>query len=365
LKQFCLPSNFSTDTIDKYAEINNSYSNSQIIETYGQLAPDSVFGSGRAPKELPEVNTKSLEKYVKYSKDKGIDFNYVINATCMANDELTTDGYKKIENFLIMLQDIGVNWITLALPSVMEIAKHVAPQLNIKASTLCQIDSPTKAEYYEKLGVKRIVLDEDIHRKFNILKDIRKDYTGDIEVIVNSFCLNDCPLKKFHFNSFSHTNIEKDIYSYYHSRCMDLHLEEDSYLKLNWIRPEDIHYYTNLGINHFKLQGRTNVFSGDPVKAVTHYIEEHYDGNLLSLLELFSEVKPMTISETTIDNRMLDGFFNKFVNEPTFCTKVCSKCGYCKSYAKKSISSVKQFFTNKQMSDILLSEFPEILKTDE
>jgi collagenase-like PrtC family protease len=346
MKYFCMPSDFKNETIDKYNEINNKYNHSKVIETFGQLAPDTVFGSCRGPKGLPEVDRHRLEDYVKYCNGKGIDFDYVINATCMSNEELTRSGYKKIKDFLEMLEGMGVGWVTISLPSLMEIAMYISPNLKIKASTVCQINSPHKAKFYEELGIKRIVLDEDIYREFNTLKSIRKVYSGDLEVIVNSFCVNDCPFKMFHYNSFSHSHTNTDECAYFSSRCMNMHIGAENYMKLNWIRPEDIHYYFDTGICYFKVQGRTNVYSGNPAKAVTHYIEEHYDGDLISLLELFSSAKPLTIANCEIDNSKLDGFFEKYVKDPCFCTKICSECGYCKSFAEKSISKTDTSLLN-------------------
>ncbi len=339
MKYFCMPSDFKNETIDEYFQINNKYSHSKIIETFGQLAPDTVFGSCRSPGGLPEIDRHRLEEYVRYSAEKGIEFNYVINATCMSNEELTKPGYKKIKDFLQMLESIGVSWVTISLPSLMEMAKYITPNLKIKASTVCQINSPHKAKFYEELGIERIVLDEDIYREFNTLKSIRKAYTGDLEIIINSFCINACPFKMFHYNSFSHSHTNEDEGSYFNSRCFNIHIGAENYMKLNWIRPEDIHYYDDIGIHYFKIQGRTNVHTGNPARAVTHYIEEHYDGDLISLLELFSSSKPLTIAGCKIDNSKLDGFFEKFVNEPCFCTKLCSECSYCKGFAEKSISS--------------------------
>lgn len=337
MKYFCMPSDFKNETIDQYYELNNKYNHSKIVETFGQLAPDTVFGSCRSPRSLPEVDRHKLENYIRYCKEKGIEFNYVINATCMSNEELTKTGYHKIKDFFKMLESIGAGWVTISLPSLMEIAKYMAPNLKIKASTVCQINSPLKAKFYEELGIKRIVLDEDVFKEFDTLKSIRKVFSGDLEIIINSFCVNDCPYKMFHYNSFSHSHINRDECSYFSSRCRYLHIGPDNYMKLNWIRPEDIHYYDDIGISYFKLQGRTNVFTGNPAKAVTHYIEEHYDGDLISLLELFSSDRPLMIAGCIIDNSKLDGFFEKFVNDPGFCTKICSECGYCKGFAEKSI----------------------------
>lgn len=349
---YCLPSDFKYETIDKYQEINERYAHGKVFETYGQITQENPFGSCRYTGDLPQIDLPGLEKYIQYSYDKGIDFNYVINATCMSNEELTGDGFRKICTFLKQLETIGVQWITVSLPSLMEIAQYAAPSLNIKASTVCQINSPLKAKFYKDIGAKRIVLDEDIYRRFDILESIRKVYTGDMEVIVNSICINDCPLKMFHYNSFSHSHITDDSCSYYTSRCRSSHTSAENFLKINWIRPEDIPLYTNSGIHFFKLQGRTNVFTGDPARAVTHYIERHYDGNLIALLELFSSYHPLTIADLTVDNRKLDCFLQPFKEDPLFCSKVCSACGYCRSYAVKSINS----------ADLAMLDFMEIMK---
>jgi collagenase-like PrtC family protease len=281
----------------------------------------------------------------------------------MDNDELTGQGYRRVKDFFKMLREIGVSSITVALPSLMEIAMYVIPGVKIKASAVCQINSPLKAKFYDKLGVKRLVLDEDIYRRFDILGNIRKVYTGELEVIVNSFCSNDCPYKMFHYNSFSHAHLEKELYGYYAGRCRSMHIGEESFMKLNWIRPEDIQFYHQAGIDYFKIQGRTNVYTGDPAKAAIHYIEGSYDGDLVRLLELFSSKRPLAIAESYVDNRKLDGFLNKFVKEPDSCTKVCDECNYCKSYGEASIGQTDRAIMDimKTMDSMFLKEFPGVL----
>lgn len=366
MKYFCLPSDFKNDTIDRYAEINDRYEHSKITETYGQLAPDSVFGSGRNPEYLPAIDMDQLGNYIKYSNDKGIEFNYIINASCMAGDELTKEGYNKICDFLKKLEDMGTQWVTVCLPSLMEIVNYKTPGLKVKASTICFINSPHKAKFYDELGIKRIVLDEDIYKRFDILKNIRQAYTGDIEIIANSFCLNDCPYKVFHFNNFSHSHIHKEKYPYYGTRCKSIHIDPENYLMLNWIRPEDLHYYSEIGINYFKLQGRTNVYDGDPAKAVTHYIEEYYEGDLLNLLELFSEGRPLSFTKVKLDNRKLDGFMDRFVREPGSCSKLCGECGYCKGFADAAINRTDAALMDlvKLMYKSTMDEFPKKLEQE-
>ena len=364
MKYFCMPSDFKDDTVNGYSMLNEQHEDSQIIETYGQLAPDTLFGSCRINSQLPEVDRDRLEKYVKYGRDRGIEFNYILNPTCMSNDDLTGEGYRKIKSFMEILSDIGVSSITAALPTIMEIAAYAVPGLKIKASTVCQINSPLKAAYYKELGVGRLVLDEDINRRFDILKNIRKVYDGKLEIIVNSFCSIDCPNKMFDYNTFSHSHTGEKTYPYYSTRCRHRHMGSDSFMKLNWIRPEDIRYYEETGIEYFKIQGRTTVYSGDPIKAVSHYMDGSYDGDLIRLLELFSVKKPLALAGCSIDNRKLDGFWNKFVNEPCSCTKVCGECGYCNDFAEASMPHADRILLDimKVMDKYVLEEYPQCLE---
>ncbi len=366
MKYFCMPADFSNETINSYSEINRTNSTSKVVETYGQITSNPDFGSCRPNGNLPPIDLEKLKSYVEYSNEKGIEFNYVFNPTHMENIELTKTGFTKIKTFLKSLQAIGVNSITIALPTIMEICKEVCPNLKIKASTICQINSPTKAKHYADIGIERIVLDEDIYRNFDILKNIRKMYTGELEVIVNSFCLNDCPFKMFHYNAISYSHKNSAQYPFFSTNCHQLHMNAENFMKLNWIRPEDIHYYNDLGINYFKIQGRTNVTTGDPVKAVKYYMDEKYDGDLVRLLELFSYKRPLSVAQAEIDNRMLDGFFDKFYNDPKFCTKVCDNCGYCKSYAEKSMSKTDIYLIDiaKEINTHTIDTISEVLGKD-
>ncbi|MDP4092753.1 MAG: U32 family peptidase [Bacillota bacterium] len=360
MKYFCLPSDFKNETLDSYCELNCIYKTSKVFETYGQLAPETKFGSCRASSQLPAIDRIGLEKYIKYSLDKGIEFNYVINPTCMDNEDLTNKGYKKIRSFFEMLSDMGVNSVTIALPSLMEICKAAVPGMKIKASAVCQINSPHKAKFYEELGIDRFVMDEDIYRKFDLIKDITSATSMGKEVIINSFCICDCPYKMFHYNSLSHNRKGQEIYPYYSRRCKRSHLGAEKYMHINWIRPEDLHYYNELGIEYFKIQGRTTVFSGNPAKAVKHYMDESYDGDLISLMELFSQNRSLCIADCKIDNKKLDGFIERFVENPGFCKKLCDECGHCKKYAESSINETDRIMLDlmKDMEILVFKGFP-------
>ena len=336
MKYFSVPADFSKSTIDHYARLNDSYSDSKVFETYGQIVIGNPFEAGRILGDIPQIDLEILKNYIEYSRLKGIGFNYTINGPCMSNREFTESGVKQMKDFLGQLYQAGVRSLTIALPSVIAIAKSTGYDFEIKASTLCGITNPNKARTYQNLGVDRIVLDESINRDFDTMHRIKEVFGERVEIIVNTLCYKDCAYRVFHYNQVAHDSVaknEQSINTYYNHLCMLKRCEEvGNILKLSWVRPEDLHYYTSIGINYFKIQGRNTVLNGDPVRAVECYFQESFTGNLIELLQLFS---PLNSFSKFLDNKKLGDYLKPFVENPAFCKHDCGKCGYCETYIKK------------------------------
>jgi collagenase-like PrtC family protease len=109
-------------------------------------------------------------------------------------------------------------------------------------------------------------------------------------------------------------------------------------MRMNWIRPEDIKYYSEIGINNFKIQGRQAVVNGDIVKTVESYFKESFHGNFMELLDSFSPTNNFKIH---MENKKLDGFIKPFVEKDNFCKNDCDSCNYCNKYIEKSIDYQK------------------------
>lgn len=209
MKCFCMPADFKSETIDLYKNLNDNYVDFKVTETYGQLTEDFSFTSGRLTKEIPSVGKKQFKLYVQYSRDKNIDFNYTLNASCMSNEELTKTGYEKIKELLNYLESVGVRHLTVSLPSLIEIIRYINPDMKITASIIMRLDNSRKVETVENLGVERIMLSENINRNFTAIRNIRKVSKTELEIIVNSSCINNCPFSIFHYNFNSHG---KDVF---------------------------------------------------------------------------------------------------------------------------------------------------------
>lgn len=346
--KFSVPCDFKEESLYSYNELNNQYTEYKVEEVYGQLTETEFTASGRMINNLPRVNMKLLSNYIKLCNKYNIKFNYTLNASCMGNLEYNHEKQKRLRSFLIDLNHIGVISFTISLPSLFEIILNILPNIEIKASAICEINCPEKALHYKKLKIKRIVIDPDITLKFNVIKKICAIYEEDAEMIVNNVCMRNCAYKMFHYNHEAHCGFTENQINeqYYYSKC-SLQKAQDlsSYIKLNWIRPEDLHIYNKIGIKNFKLQGRNNADGKNISKVLKYYYDGFYDGDLMNLLTLF---KPYNSFLPYIDNTKLDTYIHKFVKSENSCSGLCDNCGYCLEFAKKSMNIKSLEALNKE-----------------
>ena len=338
MKYYSMPADFKKETIDKYAQLNNAYHDSRVEETYGNITIGNELQSGRPVDILPQVDLNCLRSYIHYAKERNIDFNYTINASYMENKEFTKAGTSRIYGFLSKLYDAGVRSLTITLPSLIEVLSWLPFDFHIRASTICQVTNVNRALELQQTGIERIVVDESINREFSLLKRIGNAIDGTVEIIVNSICYKDCTYRMFHYNQIAGDSLVVSSgcsNRYYPHKCLLRRYENAAnLLKLTWVRPEDIKYYTAVGINHFKLQGRPRVLKGDPARAVEAYFKEDYQGDLMVLLNLFA---PVSSFQVPMDNKKLEGFIKHFYENPGFCRHDCDTCRFCESFAKKCI----------------------------
>jgi collagenase-like PrtC family protease len=354
-----MPADYKKETIDAYDSLNKSYPDSKVVETYGNITAGDQIGSGRAVSQLPESDLLDLKLFIEYSRAKNIGFNYTMNATHLQNKEFTPGGIAEITSFLRDLYTAGVRSITVALPSLFEIIRATGLDFSIKASTLCQITTANKAAAFKEKGVERMVADESLNRDFETLRRICRIFGDKVEVIVNPICLKDCVYRTFHYNEITSDSKGKSnntSVNFYEHRCvMQRNAKVSNLLRMCFIRPEDIKYYTEIGIRYFKLQGRQQVLKGDAVKTVKAYMDESFEGDLMDLMYLFYSQNSFRID---CPNKKLDGFIKPFVSVEGFCHRDCDQCKYCDKFAERIIDYEKAGETIRA-ADKFYEEFDE------
>jgi collagenase-like PrtC family protease len=357
-----------------------------VAELFGKLREDAV-GGGRAPYQLARISRRRMAEHVLHARRAGIGFNYLLNASCLGNREMTRAGQREIEELASWLCEIGVSSVTVASPYLLSLFKARYPSLQVRVSVFAGVDRVRKAQMWEELGADCIVLDSIlVNRELASLSRIRRSVRCDLELLVNNNCLAGCALSPMHMNALSHAGQERDgnrgfLIDWCFLRCTERKLRDPvDYLRSEWIRPEDLHVYEELGYDLFKIAERD---LPTPLMAtrVRAYAERRYDGNLLDLVQPYAfpgdpeddrrrrrgpgwllrfflrpglvnpyrmlllkrlaDLRHMTrpLAETPpvcVDNRALDGFIGRF--RESGCRDVdCGECRWCHEFARRAV----------------------------
>lgn len=380
--KFSVATNFDNELIEQISQY-------PVEELYGKLSKDFI-GGGRSSYMLAPIEKKQLEEHVKYARKHNIGFNYLLNASCMDNLETTKQGQKEIRKLLDWLTKIGVSSITVSTPFLLQTIKKSYPHFRVRISVFALVNNLRKAKYWEEMGADIIALDShSVNRDFKTLKHLKENLFCELELLTNGNCLMDCMMGHVHPNVMAHSSQAKHksggfVVDHCFLYCQKKKTQDPSnYLKSDWIRPEDIHYYEELGYGHFKLVER-NIRTEEMVKRVKAYYERSYEGNLLDLVQGFGFKKAQNISANSklkklafffqptkinlfkfnqikklcekkgmlvplpdvpvyIDNKALEGFIKPFLQCSCRDLQCGLDCHHCHNFANKAVKINDEF----------------------
>ncbi len=355
-----------------------------VTEVFGKLSSDPV-GGGRASFMLPTLSRRHFEHHVRAARSKGIGFNYLLNPACLDNREYTRQGQREIEALLEYVEGAGVSAVTISLPFLLPIIKKRHPRLKVRVGVYARVDGVAKARYWEDGGADCITLESlSVNRDFGLLAALRKALKIELQLIVNANCQLFCPLAGQHMVNLSHASQKGHpsrgfVIDWCALRCSYDKLKDPvHYLRSEFIRPEDLGLYLDMGYDSFKVLER-----GAPTPVLTRrvkaYSEGRYDGNLLDLIQPFGykEKRDTSLSAglltrakylfrprlvrlsslmklkdlatrrgmlaalegepVHIDNSQLAGFIAGF-KERDCRSADCDACGWCASYTRKAVT---------------------------
>lgn len=362
-----------------------------VYEVYGKLTKD-IIGGCRPTVVLGNIDRKKLEKEISTAHSYGIEFNYILNSSCLNNIEYSRYGVREINKLLDYLCQLKVDTVTVTIPYLAKYIRTNFPKLKISVSTLSGVDNIKKYELWQDLGADSINLAVSVNRNFELLAQLNKRAKCKTKIMVNQCCELDCIYYNYHTNINSHQTqklfgFPLDFCSF---NCKYRRTKDVSQLLSSpWIRPEDLEIYEKYGIKLFKIVQRQ-----DPteklVRSTKAYFQRKYDGNLLDIMNFvynqnvsfwrdFSVAKyfkyalylfkPWSVNlfkvyklsklldddyELFIDNKKLQGFLERFLKNPCNISS-CASCDYCKKYTDLAISF------NTQKREKLLKNYEDII----
>ncbi|MEJ2109787.1 MAG: U32 family peptidase [Acidobacteriota bacterium] len=198
--EFSVPYNYDAETLDEIFK-RKALNGNRIREIY-LCGPQDFAGSGRISGKLEYAE---FSRTVESIHGQGIRVNLLLNSICEGDNWYSTGVLKKTMDYLGRIVDEnGVESVTIANPLYIREVRRRFPKLEICASVLGDIDNVHKAVIFKKAGADTITPDVNINRNLKVLKEIVARTGTELKLMVNEGCLFHCPFRKFHFNYISH-----------------------------------------------------------------------------------------------------------------------------------------------------------------
>lgn len=280
----------------KLLEYLESHRDLPASDIYASL-DSTLIGEGRSSWCLPAASRKHAQRFISKAHALGIKFSYLLNAPCAGGLEYTASGRRRLVKELEWLEKSGVDSIVVSIPFLIEFIKKRFKHIKITVSAIAHVNSVEKAKFFERLGADTITVDFMENRNFALLKAMKACVKSDIQLLLNDICLYGCPFRLYHYNLMGHSSQSnskiKNPYADFYCllKCtLFRYSHPEELLKARWIRPEDLNVYEGLGIDLFKVSGRTETTAWI-LNAAQAYANRSYPGNLLDLLTSFETPK--------------------------------------------------------------------------
>lgn len=337
-----------------------------VHAVFGKLKEDLV-GGGRPSSILPDVGWDDMRRHISLAHQLGFRFNYLWNATTLADAEYTPAFVGQMEDQLRGLVEIGIDGLVVGIPWMIDLAKGVSPELEVTVSSLIDVVTPREAKQFEAMGADTIVLHHVANRDFRVLREIRAAVRCDVELILNNSCAYECPYTACHHvsPSFHSRNGSPPLLEYELFWCAGRHARDGAeIIRSRWIRPEDLHVYESIGYDRFKIAGRGRNTAW-LLRAARAYAARSYPGELTDIISM-SQHAPLRmaqrrageatnvhraewaaiaedlapVADLVVDNRAIPDDFLRFFTTHDCHTLSCRTCGYCQQVANKAVRGV-------------------------
>ena len=222
---------------------------------------DAVFIGGKEFSLRSSASNFSLED-IQEAVEFAHTHHAAIHVTC--NIILHEDNLKGLEEYLLKLDEIGVDAIIVADPYIMSLAKKLHLKLEVHVSTQLSTMNTSAIRFYENLGVDRVVFAREVD--YQDLKEVREKVDIDLEYFIHgAMCIHysgRCMLS----NYFSRRDANRGGCSqscrwYYDIFEKDQQLNHDEIVPFSMSSKDmslvdELPKLIELGIDSFKIEGR-------------------------------------------------------------------------------------------------------------
>ena len=268
----------------------------EVTDLCGMLNP-TVIGCGSLAYLAPPVTRDAVADYVKSVHAAGKTMTIILDAPNMEAMEWEPEVHRRVLDLFGWLEGIGVDFVELAIPYLVELVHVRFPKLKIKVSPITRTASVDTAVFLQEMGADMVAVEQLLQRDFGALRLMAKDSPVPIMLDATDGTLRGSP--SYGNFDYAWTNAvqssDREELSPYSELARTYNPAFDDWYKVknpaeiircNFIRPEDLHYYEELGIENFKLD--LGIYTTDHiVKCAEAYAGRRYLDSMVELANLF------------------------------------------------------------------------------
>lgn len=235
---------------------------------------DSVFGSptciwngGRAIANV-YYNKKQLQNIHDTYANLGVKVRFIFTNSLLNEHDL----YDRYCNLIMYIfQDLSPEVVVYS-PLLEDYLRSQYPTVSFISSTTKRLRTSKEQLKEFNHDYKYICLDYDYNYDYDFLDSIQEKDRNRVEILINSTCIKGCNARVLHQEFSCRRQLEYDCDEDCESeaffkecpkikRSMELPTSNDCntknlYIDTNYIFPQDLDKYLDIGFNHFKIQGR-------------------------------------------------------------------------------------------------------------
>jgi collagenase-like PrtC family protease len=373
--------NFDINLVDTFKKLHDKYPNHRITTAYGSIAQHAEF-SARPDFRLPDISEKELEQHIIALLDEGIGMNYTMNNIMVPPKKDWMEFQPKLVSLVHRLGDWGVSRITVSNSAMLNLIARYCPDVDIKIeiSTIAHVDAVMQLGAYKAVDsrIDRVCGNIAKNREFKFLKAAAKEAKRlgmTYEVMINEFCstagktldgevyATHCIHRDECYAEHGTNKTKKDALAFSNypmSKCMSGRASSGAdWLRSMFVLPQHQHYYNDVGINNFKITGRTA--TTPYIEAVCeYYMAERFDGNLMHLWKPLETIYTGVAEadhkyKFDIPTAAMDNFLEPWISDKNFsCNNTtCMECKHCDNWYAMMMLSTKLPKDSKDRIDVV------------
>lgn len=322
-----VPCHWDYEVLEALAQQNREISGTNLAVTnmYGALSGEAI-GNGRSQNKILKIARDDAKRFGQAVRTKGIRFNYLLNNSIPFGTKPNEDRVREYIDWIVY--EFKPDALVIASPDLMNIIRRNYGDIPIHISTIAGVLDTKGIDRYLEFSPEKVVVHNDMARNFRTLGRVI-EYTNNLgirlEIMCTESCLRECPWMDNHRDLISVGGDDSPL----QCKCNCQKISEPSeILRANFIRPEDLIFYEDMGINSFKITGRSKPAKWLPL-VTRAYLDRDFNGNLIRLLGIDPNLKAE--DWLYINNKALNGFIESFPR--TGLPK--DELEYCSAWAKR------------------------------